>query len=141
MTQPSPTRVVFFQVNESGSKLEKLIETARTHFGKKEPFLIFVEDEKGEKYVDDLLWKIPKTGFLPHLPSDGPTNERLVITKKKCNVNNAKIAFNLCPHPLFVDPPFKIIYEFEDSTTPIKKNFSLERFEAYKRAGYFIEAR
>lgn len=135
------TRVIFFQVNDNASKLKKIIETAQLHFEKKEPILIFVEEEKSEKFVDELLWKQPSTSFLPHVVSDGPTNELVVITKSKNNVNNAKLAFNLCPTSLLLNEPLKIIYEFEDLTAPVKKNLSSQRFDAYKKAGFFIEAR
>lgn len=135
----SSTRVIFFQVSDTPSKLKKIIETAQYHFEKKEHLLIFVEEEKSEKFVDDLLWKEPATSFLPHTVSNGPSNDLIVITKSKNNVNNAKVAFNLCPTALFL--PLKMIYEFEDLTAPVKKNLSIQRFDTYKKAGLLIEAR
>jgi DNA polymerase III subunit chi len=137
----NPSRVIFFQVNESSSKLKKIIETAHFHFGKKEPFLIMVEDEKSQNFVDELLWKQPNTSFLPHLATDLQTTDLIAITKVKNNVNSAIAAFNLCPTSLLIAGPFRIIYEFEDLSTPSKKNLSSQRFDAYKHAGFFIEAR
>lgn len=131
-------RIVFFQVRDNGSKIQKIIEMATFHLHKKEKLLFFVEDEKAEKFVDELLWKV---GFLPHVTADGPTNDFLVITKLKVNVNEASFAFNLCPTPLFLNDAIPVLYEFEDGTTPVKKNFSSVRFDAYKKAGYLIEAR
>ena len=64
----------------------------------------------------------------------------MLIVKIKKNINQARIAFNLCPGPLFLDTPFRMIYEFEDLTTPSKKNLSSQRFDAYKQAGFLIEA-
>jgi DNA polymerase IIIc chi subunit len=141
MTAPSSTRVIFFQVQDNGSKLKKIVEMAKFHFDKREPFLIFVDDDKSKTYVDELLWKHPPTSFLPHTPSDTPLTDWIVITKAKSNINNARIAFNLCPTSLLIEGPFRIIYEFEDLSTPSKKNLSSQRFDAYKQAGYFIEAR
>lgn len=135
----SNSRVIFFQVNDALSKLKKIVEMAHYHFVRKEHLLIFVEEEKSEKFVDDLLWKEPNTSFLPHSVSDGPSNDLIVITKSKNNVNNAKVAFNLCPTALFL--PLKTIYEFEDLTAPVKKNLSIQRFDVYKKAGLLIEAR
>lgn len=135
------TRVIFFQVNDNANKLKKIIEMAHFHFGKNEPLLIFVEEEKGEKFVDELLWKTPAESFLPHTVSNEPTKELIVITKSKNNLNQARVAFNLCPTSLFLNEPLKIIYEFEDLTAPVKKNFSSQRFDAYKKAGFSIEAR
>ena len=141
MMKSSDTRVVFFQVRDTASKLRRIVETAQSHFEKKEPFLILVEDEKSQKFVDELLWKLPETSFLPHLLADEPTTNPLVITKAKKNLNQAKVAFNLCSTPLLIEGPFRIIYEFEDLTAPNKKNLSSLRFDAYKQEKFLIEAR
>ncbi len=135
------TRVVFFQVQDNPTKLKRIIETAHFHFEKKEPILILVEDEKSQIFVDELLWKLPETGFLPHSASDTPTTDLVVITKIKKNVNSARVAFNLCPHSLSIEDSFRMIYEFEDLTAASKKNLSSQRFSAYKQAGFLIEAR
>ena len=135
------TRVVFFQVRDNPTKLQRIAETAHSHFEKKEPFLILVEDERSAAFVDELLWKLPATGFLPHIATDEPTTDRIAIAKAKKNVNSAKVAFNLCSTPLLIEGPFRIIYEFEDLSAPNKKNLSSLRFDAYKQAGYLIEAR
>lgn len=142
MNSPSSsTRVVFFQVRDNGTKLKRIAETALAHFEKKEPFLILVEDERSQQFVDELLWKLPETSFLPHLATDETTTDRIAICKSKNNVNGARIAFNLCPTPLLIEGPFRIIYEFEDLSSPNKKNLSSLRFDAYKQAGFLIEAR
>jgi DNA polymerase-3 subunit chi len=135
------TRVVFFQVRDSKSKLQRLCETARSHFAKKEHFLILVEDEKGASFVDDLLWKLPETSFLPHAVAESETRDWIAIAREKKNVNGARVAFNLCSTPLLIDGPFRIIYEFEDLTAPSKKQLSSLRFDAYKEANFIIEAR
>ena len=137
----SLTRVVFFQVHDIATKLQKIVETAQFHFEKKESFLILVEDAKAQSFVDELLWKQPETGFLPHIATDDSSIEKVVIAKIKNNVNKASVVFNLCPTPLFIEGPFKIIYEFEDLTTPSKKNLSTVRFDAYKQRGLSIASR
>ena len=134
------TRVIFFHVNDNQTKLQRIVEAALTHFAKKEPFLIVVE-ETGLKFVDELLWKLPDTGFLPHSIQDKESNDLIVITKSRINLNQAQVAFNLCPTALLIETPFRMIYEFEDLTAPIKKNLSSSRFDAYKNAGFLIEAR
>ena len=138
---PTLTRVVFFQVRDVAIKLRRICETARSHFEKREHFLIFVEDDKGAQFVDELLWKRPETSFLPHRISDEATTEWIAITREKKNVNGARVAFNLCPTPLLIEGPFRIIYDFEDLTTSNKKNFSSLRFDAYKQAKFILEAR
>ncbi len=135
------TRVIFFQVKEAKAKLSCLLEMATAHFAKKEPLLIFVEDEKTALYVDDLLWKLPPTSFLPHAIVTEGSTELVAITHGKANLTQAKIAFNLCSTPLLVEGPFRILYDFEDLTSPSKKQLSELRFDAYKRARLPIEAR
>lgn len=137
----SNTRIVFFQVADNPTKLKRIVEMAHAHFEKKEPFLIVVEDEKSQKFVDELLWRLPLTSFLPHIASDAPTTDLIVITKVKNNVNQAQAVFNLCPTYLLIEGSIRSIYEFEDLSTPSKKNLSSQRFDAYKQAGFSIEAR
>ncbi len=140
-SEPPLTRVVFFQVKDVPTKFHRLCETAKSHFEKKEPLLILVEDEKAQKFVDELLWKWPQTSFLPHLATDEETKDWIGIAKVKKNINNARIAFNLCSTPLLLEGPFRIIYEFEDLTEPNKTKLSNLRFDRYKEARFLIEAR
>jgi DNA polymerase IIIc chi subunit len=143
MSYPNPptTRVIFFQVREIASKLKMICDTAQSHFDKKEPFIILVEDAKAQEFVNELLWKTPETSFLPHVVSDESTKDLVAITKTKNNVNQARFAFNLCPTPLVIETPFRIIYEFEDLTNPHKSKLSSLRFDAYKAARFLIESR
>ena len=135
------TRVIFFQVQSPSAKLKFLCESAQSHFEKKEPFLILTEDLKAQGFVDELLWKSPSSSFLPHVATDEKTEEFIAITKTKNNVNQAKVAFNLCTTPLLIQTPFRIIYEFEDLTSPSKNRLSSLRFNAYKKEGFLIESR
>lgn len=135
------SRVVFFQVRDALTKLKRICEMATFHFKKKEPILIFVEDEKALKFVDELLWKLPSSSFLPHIAIDEETQDWVAITKVKKNINKAHVAFNLCTTPLLIEGPFRIIYEFEDLTAPNKKKLSNLRFDSYKKSRFIIEAR
>lgn len=136
----STSKVVFFQVRDNGAKIQKIVETAHVHFEKKEPLLILVEDAKAQSFVDELLWKTPATSFLPHISTDIEVKEMVAIAKVKKNVNNASIAFNLCPTPLFIEGTFRTIYEFEEMGHPSKKNIVAAKIDAYRNAGYIIEA-
>lgn len=138
---PFKMRIVLFQVRDAQTKVRRLVETAHLHFERKEHLMIFVEDGKALQYVDELLWKFPETSFLPHLLTDSPTTEWIAISKDKKNLNQARFAFNLCPTPLLIEAPFQTLYDFEDLTSPAKKNFSSLRFDAYKKAHFLIEAR
>ena len=129
--------VTFFQVRSSQEKFRFIAERCRHHFQNKEPFLFFVEDEKGETFLDELLWKYPENGFLPHKIINAPEDVPIAITKTKRNLSSAKVAFNLCPTPLLL-PGFRKIYDFEDSSSPNKQALSGMRFAAYKQVGYLL---
>lgn len=137
----SERRVVFFQVRDNKSKIARIVETAHHHFEKKEKLLIIVEDAKAQLYVDELLWKTPPYGFLPHVASDESVEDWIVITKLKQNLNGAKFAFNLCSTPLLIDGSFRIIYDFEDLTAPNKQSLSTVRYDAYKQSQFSIVAK
>jgi DNA polymerase IIIc chi subunit len=134
MVYSKELKVVFFQVKEPVQKLDVIAKIASYHFHKNETFLIFVENEKGAQFVDDLLWKHPPHSFLPHIISQESTSEKVVITHIKNNLNQASALFNLCSTPLFIEGTFHTIYEFEDLSTPHKANLSTLRFNAYKEA-------
>jgi DNA polymerase-3 subunit chi len=136
----SSTRVIFFQVKDNLSKLKKISEISNLHFERREHFLILVDDTKALQFVDELLWKLPDSSFLPHIATDEPTQEKIAIAKVKKNINNSRFVFNLCPTPLLIESPFKIIYEFEDLAAPNKKSLSAQKFDSYRKLGYLIEA-
>lgn len=135
------TRVVLFQVKTPQEKLLTLAKTAALHFEKKEKLWILTEDEKTQVFVDELLWKLPASSFLPHCASDEPSSELISISKIKNNINQAHYTFNLCPTPLLIEGPFKIIYDFEDLSSPSRQNLSSIRFDAYKQRRFLIESR
>lgn len=141
MSSFSLPRVLFFSVKDMKAKLGKLVSTAHMHYAKQEHLLFVVQDPQGAQFLDELLWKEPEESFLPHRISDAPVNDLIVITQQKKNLNGARYLFNLCPTPLFFTTEAKIIYEFEDGSSPNKHQFSQKRFEAYKSAKYPIEAR
>ncbi|PIS00885.1 MAG: hypothetical protein COT84_05395 [Chlamydiae bacterium CG10_big_fil_rev_8_21_14_0_10_35_9] len=132
-------RVVFLQIKDNRLKVQKLIQIAHYHFQKNEPFLFIANDIKSANYVDELLWKIPALSFLPHVIEDKLSQEKVIITTRKENLNQAKYVFNLCPTPLLWDN-LKILYEFEDLTHPGKQLLSRKKYEAYKERKYFIES-
>lgn len=135
-----PKRAIFFQVRSNLEKVRMICETAKSHFEKKDPLLILVEDEKAKTYVDELLWKFPEESFLPHSTADEPTQDLIVITKTKKNLNQAKAFFNLCSTPLLFEE-LSLLYEFEDLTNPSKNKLSALRFDAYKKRGLAIESK
>ncbi len=133
-------RIILLQVATNQKKIERLYQTLNHHFVKQEHIIIFVPDEKTLHFVDELLWKYPEEGFLPHSIEEKPSKEWVVITQKRENLNQARYAFNLSPTPL-LQKDFLLIYDFDDKTSPHKKMLSQKKFEAYKEARWTIESR
>jgi DNA polymerase-3 subunit chi len=141
MNSPSTTiRVVFFQISQPSAKRQCIVRTVETHFLRKEHILILVEDDRSLAYVDDLLWSYSFESFLPHFVANTETTDWIVITKEKKNINQARFIFNLCPTPLLMEE-IRVIYDFEDTTSPNKQLLSSTRFDAYRKEKYTIESR
>jgi DNA polymerase III subunit chi len=134
------TKIVFFQVKDTSSKLSKICQTALFHFEKKESLLILTPNQTVVEFVDALLWRFPEDSFLPHSISDAPCADLIAITATLANVNQACRVFNLNTDPVFWKEPIKIIYELEDLTSPEKKQLSQNRYAAYRKAGYQISS-
>ena len=133
-------RVIFFQIKDVKTKLIKVIQTAMFHFEKKEKLLIQVSDDASLRYVDELLWKVPIESFLPHRISEKEIDDFIVITKSQENLNKSVYLFNLSQDILDLDTSYKIIYDFDDFTSPKKQEKSKKRFEVYRQAGLKIES-
>ena len=133
-------RVIFFQIKNVKAKLIKLVQTAMHHFEKKEKLLIQVSDEASLNYVDELLWKVPIEGFLPHVVSEKSVDDFIVITKTQENLNKSPYLFNLSQEIIDLDTSYKIIYDFDDYTSSKKQEKSKKRFEVYRQAGFKIES-
>ena len=136
-----PERVIFFQVQTPAIKLERLIETVQMHFHRKEIILILAEDDRALAFADELLWRQPPSGFLPHRIAEEECQDWIVLTKIKKNLNKARVAINLCSTPLLIEGPFRIVYDFEDFSSSNKKILSQMRYEAYRQSGLPIESR
>ncbi len=134
------SRVLFYLVKTDTEKLERLLFLAQDHFEKKESLLFLAPDEKAAQFLDDFFWKVPETSFLPHRISDKACKDFLVISTRRENFMKAKALFNLWPTP-FLQEKVPLIYELEDLTSPLKKNLSQKKFEAYREEKFIIESK
>jgi len=129
--------IILFQVSNNREKLNAMIRIAQESFNKKNPLLIRLPHQKALEYVDTLLWRSPKDSFLPHVVTDNPCQDLIVLTTSETNPNQAHTIFNLCVHPVLnEDLFFTRIYEFENN----KKKDALDqkRYQRYRSQGYSI---
>lgn len=131
-TQPE---VYFLQANTAQNKLKRVFDAAKFYFNKEMRVLVLVPNDDAAKFVDDIFWKQNPEDFLPHAVCHGTTGERIAITTKAENINQATVLINLCPHaPAFVSA-FATIIELHDKTHPQKEQQSLLRIAHYQGQG------
>ena len=128
--------ISFIRVTDNRTKLMRLCSTLLHHFLQKENVLITVQDQKTAHFLDDMLWRMPEESFLPHVLTESPTEEQIVITTGRKNLNQAKILFNLCPQSSQICGQFPVVYELLDETDAGKEKLSLQRQGAYLSVGY-----
>ncbi len=133
-------KAIFFDVKNATDKLKKIYQTATSHFEKKEPLLILVSDAAAALFIDEWLWKIEDASFLPHAVSDTPSKEIILISTTQ-EAHERPFLFNLgADLPMRTDK-IKIFYEFDDSSSPSKKELSKKKFTYYRNLGFLIESR
>jgi len=120
--------VTFFTVRDGQAKLNKLVELAQKHLYEKNPLLFLVSDPAAFEFLDKLLWSLPPESFIPH-----PSHLITVSFEPKEPFHTL---FNLRPAPLM--GPYKMVYEFEDQTSPEKLQLSQKRYQSYREANYSI---
>ncbi|MGE5196800.1 MAG: DNA polymerase III subunit chi [Anaerolineae bacterium] len=134
-------QVIFLRVKENEAKLHRLSSIALEHFIKKERLVILGSDPSACEFVDLLLWRLPREGFLPHCISETPSSEWITITHvcPDFNPDQTLNIFNLKPTSFAFDSSWqcriKIIYDFDDHISEEKKLASKERYQAYRQAG------
>lgn len=125
----------FLRVTDTTTKLNRIVSTVYEHYLAGERVVIFVPNEQAATYIDELLWRMPIDGLLPHLIAEGSTEERVVITLSERNINRAKIALNLCPGLCKELETFEKVYELSDQTDPKKAKHSQEKLLGYQKLG------
>lgn len=119
--------IIFYSINSTSAKLNKIIATAYHHFYHNDPLLFFVPDQTAWDFLDKLLWSTPPESFLPH-PT--PLIQLRLTWQESCSN-----VFNLCTAPLSSGTKgvIKKLYEFEDHTSPAKLKASQDRYHAYRK--------
>lgn len=133
--QTKPT-VKFLKVTDNTTKIRRLASTVQQHFLSGDKIVVFAPNKQATDYIDQLLWRMPSDGFLPHAIANGESSERVVITESKENINQANIAINLTPGLLTLDS-FEIVYELMDGSDPKKVKQVQEKMREYQKLGLY----
>lgn len=131
MTSTQVPQVRFLRVTNNVEKQESICRVIHEHFTNNQRVLVAAPTAEAAKFLDLLLWKTPKESFTPHIISNTPTQERVVITTTTANLNQANVLVNLSGTTPKILNTVEIVYELLDLTSPEKEAASLARQAAY----------
>ncbi|NNM43847.1 MAG: hypothetical protein HKM07_05845 [Chlamydiae bacterium] len=129
-------KIIFVSIQTNSQKIDKLCLICKDFFLKKAPLLLLTESSEASQFLDVLLWKYPKTSFLPH----GLTPSKELLLLSMTPSGDCQNIFNLTSKPLELSKQVQTIYEFEDFSSPEKQEISKKKFTFYRALGFSISS-
>ena len=140
MTTRALPKVIFYHVKDNQAKLSLIGTKALEAFRDEKRLLIVVHSFQAAQYVDQLLWRLPPNGFMPHVIADTSTAEWIAITlQDQHNVNQATTLLNLSPSYSSLSLKMEEVYEIYDETHADKQALSEQRLKTYQSHGITIK--
>ncbi len=140
MATHSLPKVIFYHVKDNQTKLNLICTKALEAFRDEKRLLIIVNSFQAAQYVDQLLWRFPPNGFMPHVIADTSTAEWIAITlQDQHNVNQATTLLNLSPSYSSLSLKMEEVYEIYDETHSDKRALSEQRLKTYQSHGIMIK--
>ena len=102
--------------------------------------IVYAPEDSAAKSIDQLLWTIEPTGFIPHCKSThiiAPISP-VVITSSENTLAHDEVLINLADKPPDSFGRFRRLVEIV-STESSDRESARERFRFYKDRGYLIE--
>ncbi len=130
--------VTFLATPNNQQKIKAICSTVEHHFLLEDSLLILAPSEEAAAYLDQLLWRFPESSFLPHAIAQQPTEERIAITTREENLNQARVLLSLLPNLSSIWQQFPHVYELMDTTHPEKQILSENRLKQYQKLGATI---
>lgn len=134
--------VTFYQVLDNPQKVALICQTSESLFRQKKKLLILTPNFPATQYIEELLWRLPPEGFLPHVVADTATAEWIAISlQQEVNVNKAPYLFNLRQEAVeqqLASQGIQEIYEFWDETDPQKKANASKKWSDYESRGFLV---
>lgn len=128
-------QIFFHTVEKTPVKLLAIYRICHHVFSEKEPVTIRVSDKKTALFVDDLLWKMPLEGFIPHEIADQTTLCPIAISTEKRSPNGSRTLLNLTSQAVNPLEEWNVIYELEDRTSEEKLENAKQRYRHYEQKG------
>jgi len=132
------TEVIFVRTTTGAEKLSTIGRLTQKHYEAGDRILVATPSDDVAQYVDKLLWREPKEGFIPHHTTHTPCHYDVAVTASADNVNDASVLINLTEetHPLAGQ--VELIYELFDTTTPAKEATATKKMNAYQNDGFSL---
>lgn len=92
--------------------------------------------------LDQLMWEVPATGFIPHCQVGEPVEHDtpIVLGLDTQKLPSRDILVNWTDAAIADDPRFSMLVEMVAADDEVGKAQARERFRAYRQAGRLIEA-
>lgn len=134
-----PVKIVFLKVQDNQRKAQAICYQVQEILKKEKRLLILVPNEEAAKYVDLLLWRFPEDSFIPHILTQHPVEDWVVITANESqNLNSAHCLLNLNTHLSPIYHQFEEIYELYDETHSQKAQLAQKKIQEYQNKGLAV---
>lgn len=133
----SSIKIVFLTSSSPQEKIKKLIHTAHQHLMEKKFLYILTDNASVTAFVDNLLWKEPKAGFIPH-STHLDALDYILINSAKTFPKETYAFFNLTTSPLSPPSSSCKIFEFDESYALDKKEIFEKKYKFYQECGYHL---
>lgn len=122
-------KITFLKVHDNTKKIQRLLEVIHHHFYKGNRIQIVVPNITAGNYINDLLWSTPPESLLPHVMTDAPVADQVVITQSSQNLNRCSVVINLSPG--IWEHSVDFLYELMDLTSKEKEQQALSKVQLY----------
>lgn len=125
-------QVQMHEVRSGQEKLNRLVELIQERFLQGQRIQVSAPSALALHFLDILLWKHQPSSFLPHVQTEGASEERIVLSTSNFNLNQADVCFYLQPdfHDWALE--FGEIVDLYDRSEPEKEAKSRERLAKYR---------
>ena len=122
-------KITFLKVHSNNKKIQRLLEVIHHHFYKGNRIQIIVPNITAGNYINDLLWKAPLESFIPHVMTNAPVADPIVITESNQNLNRCSVVINLSLG--LWEHSVDYLYELMDMTSKERELQASKKIQSY----------
>lgn len=130
--------IIFLRTRDNQEKCSRIIQCAEQALETEKRLLIVAPNEEAARYLDQLLWRMPQEGFVPHVITHTPCQDFVAITTTYQNLNQASYLLHLSPQICPIGDKFEQIYELYDMSNPEKELAAQQKVKQYQSKGLAV---